>query len=94
MHHSNVSNSYFFLYFVVPRNRGYSSNTESFTVSRNIPSLGPIDDSLNLIFKFKYIDSITTINTPAPPKVDKPLTIEEKHEKIIDYLEDDHFLYL
>ena len=39
-----------FFYLLVPRNRGYSSNTESFTISRNIPSLGPIEDSLNLNF--------------------------------------------
>lgn len=76
---------------IVPRNGYYATTKESFSVSRDIPSLGKIEDGIELL-KIMRIDHITTINIPAPAKEERPLSIEERHEQSKDFLEDDRIL--
>lgn len=76
---------------VVPRNGYYSTTKESFSISRDIPSLGRIEDGIVLI-ESSWIDQITTINIQAPVKEERPLSIEERHEQAKDFLEDDRIL--
>ena len=58
-----------------------------FSMSRTIPTIGSMEDGS--VMRSVSIDAITSINLNAPPKKERPLLIEESHEQVKDFLEED-----